>query len=217
MVSIEQIVQWLRVSARVMGENRDALTKLDAVLGDADHGINMNRGFQKVEALLDQKPYTDIGTLLKETGMTLVSSVGGASGPLYGTFFMKAGMALAGKETLEVEDVATLFEEGSRGVMERGRAGPGDKTMVDVLLPAAAALREAAGDGLGVEEAVEHASREASRGVEKTKPLVARKGRASYLGERSRGHQDPGATSSCLIIKALYDVLSAPYPVAGRG
>jgi dihydroxyacetone kinase-like protein len=217
MVSIEQIAQWLRVSARVIGENRDTLTKLDAVLGDADHGINMDRGFQKVEALLDQKTHRDIGALLKETGMTLVSSVGGASGPLYGTFFMRAGAALAGRETLEVEDIAVLFEEGSRGVMERGRAEAGDKTMVDVLLPAAAALREAADDGLGVEKAVEHASRGAGCGVEKTIPLVARKGRASYLGERSRGHQDPGATSSYLIIKALYDVLLTPSSPAERG
>ena len=217
MVHREQIEQWLRVSAGVMEENRETLTKLDAALGDADHGINMDRGFKKVEAMLDSKPTGDIGALLKQAGMTLISSVGGASGPLYGTFFMRAGMAVAGKETLETDDLAALLEQGCRGVMERGRAQAGEKTMVDALLPAARALEEAARKGLDTTDAAGSAAREACRGAKETIPLIARKGRASYLGDRSKGHQDPGATSSCLIIKALHDVLAAHSPALQKG
>ena len=208
MVGIEQIVRWLRVSAGVMAENRESLIRLDAALGDADHGINMDRGFKKVESMLDTEPTGDVASLLKQVGMTLISSVGGASGPLYGSFFMRAGMAVAGKETLGTADLAALFNAGLRGVMERGRAQAGDKTMVDALLPAALALDEAAANDLEATEAMSRASQEAFRGAENTIPLTARRGRASYLGERSKGHQDPGATSSFLIIKALHDVLA---------
>ena len=209
MVRREQIVRWLEASAAVLAENRDMLTKLDAALGDADHGINMDRGFKKVLAMLDTTPSGDIASLLKQTGMTLISSVGGASGPLYGTFFMNASLAVAGRETLETEDLASLFDEGLKGVMERGRARAGDKTMVDALLPAVHMLKEASVKGLDAREAVDGASRQALRGAEETVPMTARKGRASYLGERSRGHQDPGATSSYLIIEALNQVLAA--------
>ena len=209
MVRREQIVRWLEASAAVLAENRDMLTKLDAALGDADHGINMDRGFKKVLAMLDTTPSGDIASLLKQTGMTLISSVGGASGPLYGTFFMNASLAVAGRETLETEDLASLFDEGLKGVMERGRARAGDKTMVDALLPAVHMLKEASAKGLDAREAVDGASRQALRGAEETVPMTARKGRASYLGERSRGHQDPGATSSYLIIEALNQVLAA--------
>jgi dihydroxyacetone kinase-like protein len=174
----------------------------------------MERGFKKVEALLEQEPGGDIATLLKQVGMTLISSVGGASGPLYGTFFMKASAALseaeaAGMHSLETSDLASLFNAGVRGVMDRGRAGPGDKTMLDALLPAAHALTESAAGGLDVREALHIASQKAREGMEATAPLVARKGRASYLGERSRGHQDPGATSSYFIIHALYEVIAS--------
>lgn len=209
MVRREQIVRWLEASADVLAENRDRLTKLDAALGDADHGINMDRGFKKVQTMLDTTPSGDIASLLKQTGMTLISSVGGASGPLYGTFFMRAGLAVAGRETLETDDLAALFDEGLKGVMERGRARAGDKTMVDALLPAVHMLKEAAAKGLDAAEAVDGASRQALCGAEETMPMTARKGRASYLGERSRGHQDPGATSSYLIIEALNQVLAA--------
>jgi dihydroxyacetone kinase-like protein len=209
MVRREHIVRWLEASAAVLAENRDRLTKLDAALGDADHGINMDRGFKKVQAMLDTATSGDIASLLKQTGMTLISSVGGASGPLYGSFFMRAGLAVAGREILETGDLAALFDEGLKGVMERGRAQAGDKTMVDALLPAVHMLKEAAAKGLDAVKAVDGASRQALRGAEETIPMTARKGRASYLGERSRGHQDPGATSSYLIIEALNQVLAA--------
>jgi dihydroxyacetone kinase-like protein len=207
MVGRDQMLQWLKASAAAMRENREKLTSLDAALGDADHGINMDRGFKKVQAMLDTQPEGDITSLLKQVGLTLISSVGGASGPLYGSFFLKASEAASGLEWLRTADLASLFEAGTRGVMERGRAQVGDKTMVDALLPAAQALREAAEKGLECTAAAKRASLEALRGAEETIPLVARKGRASYLGERSRGHQDPGATSSFLIVAALYSVL----------
>ena len=217
MVRREQILQWLKTAAGVLRENRDNLTRLDAALGDADHGINMDRGFEKVEAMLDTEPSEDIASLLKQVGMTLISSVGGASGPLYGTFFMKAGMTVTGRKELETADLAALFDAGCRGVMERGRAQAGDKTMVDALLPAARALQEAASDGSDTTEAVGRASQEALRGARETIPLTARRGRASYLGERSRGHQDPGATSSFLIIEALHLVIAADASPSKKG
>jgi dihydroxyacetone kinase-like protein len=190
-----------------MNENRERLTSLDAALGDADHGINMERGFKNVQALLETQPKGDIASLLKQVALTLISSVGGASGPLYGSFFLKASEAVSGLESLQTADLASLFEAGLKGVMERGRAQAGDKTMVDALLPAAQALREASEKGLDCITAAKKASEQALHGAEHTIPLVARKGRASYLGERSRGHQDPGATSSSLIVAALGDVL----------
>lgn len=203
----EQVVTWLQRLAAVMSENKTFLTDLDAAIGDADHGINMDRGFTKVLEKLPALADKDVGALLKETGMVLLSSVGGASGPLYGTFFMKAGMALAGKQVLEVQDVLTLFETGTDGILSRGRAEPQDKTMYDVWKPVIEAMRGvvAAGGDLGA--ALDACVAAAEAGVAATIPLQARKGRASYLGERSMGHQDPGATSSWLMLRALRDVV----------
>lgn len=207
MVTKDQIVTWLETTADVIEENKKHLTQLDAEIGDADHGVNMNRGFKKV---MDQLPGVvdkDIGNILKTTGMALISSVGGAGGPLYGTLFMRAGMAVDGKHELTDEDLAALLEAALNGVVQRGKAEPGDKTMVDALTPAADAFREAIEAGDDTETALNKMADAAEEGMEATIPMVAKKGRASYLGERSAGHQDPGATSSYLILKALRDTV----------
>jgi len=210
MVCSVQIVRWLRRAARAMEENRDFLTRLDAALGDADHGINMDRGFRKVADMLGEVRPGDTGAILKQAGMTLISSVGGASGPLYGTFFVRAGLAVQGRDELGPGDLVDLFRAGTQGVMERGRAQPGEKTMVDALRPALLALERALRENLDLEQTLRRAVQGAREGVEETIPMQARKGRASYLGERSIGHQDPGATSSYLIIKAFHDAVAAP-------
>jgi dihydroxyacetone kinase-like protein len=202
-VTKEQIVRWLELVVGVLNENRAYLTQLDSAIGDADHGTNMDRGFQKVMEKLPTVADKDIGNILKTVGMTLISSVGGASGPLYGTFFMRGGMAADAKEELSDEDLVALLQGAIDGVLQRGRAQPGDKTMVDALLPALAALKESVAGGQGGVMAVQAAVDAAEQGMKDTIPLQARKGRASYLGERSIGHQDPGATSSYLILNAL--------------
>lgn len=208
MVTRDQIMQWLEKSAAVLDENKKYLTQLDAAIGDADHGINMDRGFKKVMTQLPGVADKDIGTILKTTGMALISSVGGAGGPLYGTFFMRAGQAVSGKDQLENEDVAAMLDAGLEGVIQRGKANLQDKTMVDALTPAAQALREAVQNGSSITDAVDKAVAAAEQGMKDTIPLVARKGRASYLGPRSAGHQDPGATSSYLILNALREALT---------
>jgi dihydroxyacetone kinase-like protein len=209
MVTRDQIVSWLEKTAEVLEENRKYLTDLDAAIGDADHGINMDRGFRKVMTQLPTVTNSDIGNILKTTGMALISSVGGAGGPLYGTLFMRAGMAVGSKQELTAEDLVTLFESALEGVVQRGKANLGDKTMVDALTPAVEALQSAVQDGsTDTVQVLQEAVAAAQQGMEDTIPLVARKGRASYLGERSAGHQDPGATSSYLILKALLDVVS---------
>lgn len=207
-VTRDQMVQWLENTAAVMKENKQYLTQLDSPIGDADHGINMDRGFRKVLEKLPSVADKDIGNILKTTGMTLISSVGGASGPLYGTFFMRGGMAVDAKEELTGEDLATMLQAAVDGVVQRGRAQPGDKTMVDAWLPAMKALREFLnGDNSNTIAALSKAVAAAEQGMKDTIPMLAKKGRASYLGERSIGHQDPGATSSYLMLKALLDTL----------
>ncbi len=206
MVSKDAVLTWLRDLADVYAENRAYLTKLDSDIGDADHGINMDRGFKKVIEKLPDFEDKDIGALLKGVGMTLVSTVGGASGPLYGTFFMRAGMATDGKDELGPEDILALFDAGYQGILQRGKAELGDKTMVDAMQPAVEALRGAVEDGAPLADALLSARNAAEQGMEATTPLQARKGRASYLGERSIGHQDPGATSTYLLFKTTYDV-----------
>lgn len=207
-VTRDQMVQWLENTAAVMKENKQYLTQLDSPIGDADHGINMDRGFRKVMEKLPGVADKDIGNILKTTGMTLISSVGGASGPLYGTFFMRGGMAVDAKEELTGEDLATMLQAAVDGVVQRGRAQPGDKTMVDAWLPAIKALRESLdGDNSNTIAALSKAVTAAEQGMKDTIPMLAKKGRASYLGERSIGHQDPGATSSYLMLKALLDTL----------
>jgi dihydroxyacetone kinase-like protein len=207
MVTKTQIIQWLQTFATVLEENKDYLTELDAVIGDADHGINMNRGFQKVLTQLPNIAEQDIGNILKTVSMTLISSVGGASGPLYGTLFLRASTTVMGKQELTGEDLAKLLQAAVEGIVQRGKANLGDKTMLDALSPACDVFREAVAQGYGIVEALQQAVFAAKEGMKNTIPLVAKKGRASYLGERSVGHQDPGATSSYLMLKTLFDVL----------
>ncbi len=209
MVTRDQIVHWLEATANVMKDNKEYLTQLDAAIGDADHGINMDRGFKKVMEKLPTVADKDIGNILKTTGMTLISSVGGASGPLYGTFFMRSGMALASKEELNDEDLFKMLKTGVEGIVQRGRAQLEDKTMFDAWSPALDAMQAALDDGKNTHDALKAAVDAAEEGMKGTIPLIARKGRASYLGERSRGHQDPGATSSYLLLKALLDTLES--------
>jgi phosphoenolpyruvate---glycerone phosphotransferase subunit DhaL len=219
-VTREGVAAWLRAFAAAVAEHRDELTELDAAIGDADHGTNMDRGMQAVVAKLDAAPGTGGGAaggpgaaeapgaaegpgpLLKATGMTLVSTVGGAAGPLYGTLFLDMGKAAGDRTELGVAEWAELLEAGAAGVQRRGKAEAGDKTMLDALLPATGALWAAAGAGMSLGEALRSAAAAAEEGMKATIPLIARKGRASYLGERSAGHQDPGATSTWLLLDA---------------
>jgi dihydroxyacetone kinase-like protein len=201
-ISYEEVRRWVEQFAGAVGENKTYLTELDSAIGDADHGININRGMQAVLAKLNGASGDDIGSLLKLVGMTLVSTVGGAGGPLYGTLFMQMGAAAAGKTRLTPDDWAAALDNGIQGVIKRGKAEPSDKTMVDALLPALEALRSALADELPLSDALKRSAAAAEEGMKATIPLVARKGRASYLGERSAGHQDPGATSSYLLLKA---------------
>jgi dihydroxyacetone kinase-like protein len=195
-----EVASWIRAYAAVIAEHKDELTRLDQAIGDADHGINMDRGMRAVIEKLDGDEPGDVGGILRAVAMTLISKVGGASGPLYGTFFLQFGTAAGAVTELSPESWAGGFDAAVAGVQARGKAEPGDKTMLDALLPAGEALRAALGEGAGLGAALARAAAAADEGVAATIPLVARKGRASYLGERSAGHQDPGATSSALLV-----------------
>ncbi len=202
-MTADQVRDWIRRFADVIAEHRAELVALDTAIGDGDHGTNMDRGMKKVLEKLDSQEGADIGALLKTVAMTLISSVGGAAGPLYGTLFLQMGTSAAGKEELDVAGWAAALEAGVKGVQARGKAEPGDKTMIDALLPAVEALQ--AGDGTG---ALSRAADAAEEGMKATIPMEARKGRASYLGPRSIGHQDPGATSSYLLMRSAAEALS---------
>jgi phosphoenolpyruvate---glycerone phosphotransferase subunit DhaL len=202
-VTAEQVRDWIRRYADVVAEHRMELVRLDTAIGDGDHGTNMDRGMRKAVEKLDGAAVGDIGADLKAVGMALVSSVGGAAGPLYGTLFLQMGTATAGKDELDLDGWAAAVEAGVKGVQMRGKAEPGDKTMIDAWLPALDALRE--GGDLG--EALARAADAAEEGMKATTPMEARKGRASYLGPRSVGHQDPGATSSYLLLRAAAETL----------
>ena len=196
--------KWLESSAVALHEQRDYLTQLDAAIGDADHGTNMDRGFTSVVAKLEELDgSTPPGKTLVLAGSTLVSTVGGASGPLWGTALRRAGRSMGDGETFDGAALAAAFEAALEGVVELGAAQPGDKTMVDALEPAVRVLRERVDGGATTEEAVAAARQAAEEGMQATVPLQASKGRASYLGERSIGHQDPGATSTAFILRAL--------------
>ncbi|MBC3193087.1 dihydroxyacetone kinase subunit L [Pseudonocardia sp. C8] len=206
-IDADALGRWLRAFAAAIAEQKDALTALDAEIGDADHGANMDRGMQAVVAELDGAAGGDPAAVLKRTGMALVRSVGGASGPLYGTLFLRMATA-AGSAGLGPAGFSACLRAGLDGVAARGKAEPGDKTMIDALSPAVAALAEAVAAGRPLAEALRDAAVAAERGRDATTPMVARKGRASYLGERSAGHQDPGATSAALLIATAADTLA---------
>ena len=208
-VPYAQVLGWVEAFSSTIAENKEYLTRLDSAIGDADHGINMDRGMKAVQAKLDGVEGDDIGALLKTVGMTLVSSVGGAGGPLYGTLFLQMGVATSGKTELEPEDWAAALEAAVNGVQMRGKAEPGDKTMVDALIPARDTFSAALAEGASFEEALRRSAQAAEEGMEATIPLVAKKGRASYLGERSAGHQDPGATSTHMLVKTAAETWTA--------
>jgi dihydroxyacetone kinase-like protein len=199
-VTYEQAVDWIRRFAAEVGEHRMELVRLDTAIGDGDHGTNMDRGMKKAVEKVDALEGDDIGAMLKAVGMALVSTVGGAAGPLYGTLFMQMGSAAGGKSELDVAGWTAALEAGIKGVQARGKAEREDKTMVDALLPALEALQSA--DGADETAALTASADAAEEGMKATIPLVARKGRASYLGERSAGHQDPGATSTHLLLRS---------------
>jgi phosphoenolpyruvate---glycerone phosphotransferase subunit DhaL len=206
----ETVDRWLRGAAAALKENRDYLTQLDAAIGDADHGTNMDRGFTAVLAKLDAGDGPEApGPMLVAAGSTLVSTVGGASGPLWGTALRRAGRALGGGDAFDGPQLALALHAALDGVVELGAAQEGDKTMVDSLAPAVRALDESLQDGASIADALAEAHAASEAGMRATVPLQAHKGRASYLGERSIGHQDPGATSTALIFAALAESVAA--------
>lgn len=199
-VDVAGVTRWIGDFASVVHENAQYLTDLDAAIGDADHGINMDRGMSAVVTALADAAPADLAALCKKAGMTLVSSVGGASGPLYGTFFLRLATGLGAVPETGAAEFAAALRAGVDGVVARGKAQPGDKTMLDALVPAVEALDAALAGGAGLGAALGSAAEAAAAGRDATTALVARKGRASYLGERSAGHQDPGATSVTMLI-----------------
>lgn len=192
--------------AKKIEAEKEYLTELDNEIGDGDHGINLARGFEAVEKKLPSLAGGDIGALLKGVGMQLVSTVGGASGPLYGTAFMKAGMACKGLTEIDGPAFVKAMEAAVDGIKMRGKATEGEKTMLDALCPALKVLQDDVTAGKSLKEALQDAAQVAEKGVEYTKTIIATKGRASYLGERSLGHQDPGATSSLYLLQVLAEM-----------
>ncbi|MFF5290362.1 dihydroxyacetone kinase subunit DhaL [Paractinoplanes globisporus] len=207
-VDITALHGWIREFARLIADHKDLLTELDAAIGDADHGINMHRGMSAVVTTLESESPGRPSEIFKRTGMTLVSTVGGASGPLYGTAFLRMSAIAGDAESLDGTDLAKLLRAALDGVAQRGKASVGDKTMLDALSPAVEALESAIEDGQPLAVALGAAVRAAEEGRAATIPMVARKGRASYLGERSAGHQDPGATSVTFLLAAAATSLS---------
>jgi phosphoenolpyruvate---glycerone phosphotransferase subunit DhaL len=208
-ITRDAVIGWLRAFAGAIAANKDRLTQLDSAIGDADHGVNMDRGFQAVLARLPAVAEQDIGAVFQSVGMTLISTVGGASGPLYGSLFIQMGKATAGQLELTLPAWADALAQGVDSVKRRGKAEVGDKTMLDCLVPALEALRTATASGASLSSALQQSERAAHQGMLETIPMVARKGRASYLGERSAGHQDPGATSAHLLLQAAAETWSS--------
>ena len=204
-----QIILWLQQCALLFEQNSDYLTDLDREIGDADHGLNMNRGFRKVQEKLPEFEGQDIGTILKTTGMTLLSNIGGASGPLFGTFFIRAAKSTASLQNLELNQLVEMVTEGVEGIVSRGKAEPNDKTMCDVWWPVVESLKQSNEQHLSIKEALNQTHIVAEKAAENTIPMQARKGRASYLGERSIGHKDPGSASVVLMIQALANSINA--------
>lgn len=200
-ITLAHLIEWLHQFSTLVQQNKAYLTDLDSAIGDADHGSNMSRGMTAVLDQLASEGPAD--AMFKKVGMTLVTSVGGASGPLYGTFFMRLGPALGSGDALSSASLAAALRAGLDGVVSRGKAELGDKTMVDAMAPAVDAIEQSLSSGESLAEATRAGAEAARGGREATIPLVARKGRASYLGERSKGHQDPGATSTTYLFEAL--------------
>lgn len=210
-IDAEGVRRWLDAFGAVVSERAPELSRLDAAIGDGDHGTNMDRGFKAVrERVLAAAAGKTIDQLCKETGMTLLSTVGGAAGPLYGTFFLRMATAAGAASELDAQQLEAALRAGVEGVRQRGKAELGDKTMLDALQPAVDALRGGIAGGQALPAALAAAAGAAEEGCKATIPLLARKGRASYLGERSRDHQDPGATSSAYLIRALAGAVASP-------
>lgn len=207
-VSRDNLLAWINKLQEIYAANKEYLTQLDSAIGDADHGINMNRGFTAAKDALSATPPDQVDALLKTVAMTLIKTVGGASGPLYGTFFMRASAVTAGKNELTPADVIEMFDAGVQGILQRGKAQLKDKTMVDAWLPALDAMKAALRNGTDMKGILKKGAAAAEQGMKNTVPLQAKKGRASYLGERSIGHQDPGATSTFLMLQAAADLWS---------
>jgi dihydroxyacetone kinase-like protein len=207
-VTTAALDRWVRSFAALVAQERDHLTELDAAIGDADHGANMDRGMTASVAALDENPPASAGPLLSKVGMTLVSTVGGASGPLFGTLFLRMGTAIGDTDAVAATDFAAALRAGLGGVVDRGKASAGDKTMYDALAPAVDALDGALAADVPLSEALQAARDAAAAGRDATTPMLARKGRASYLGERSVGHQDPGATTVALLLEAATRAVS---------
>ncbi|WP_309712306.1 dihydroxyacetone kinase subunit DhaL [Pseudolysinimonas sp.] len=207
-IPLDALVKWLELFRTEVTEQRAYLTELDSAIGDADHGANMARGMAAVMDKLETSTPSTADELFKSVGMTLVTSVGGASGPLYGTFFLRMGMTAGAVAEFDGAALAAALRAGLDGIVARGKAEAGDKTMFDALAPALDAFDAALADGTPIAAAAEVAADAAEAGRDATEPLVARKGRASYLGERSAGHLDPGSASSALLMRTLADVLS---------
>jgi phosphoenolpyruvate---glycerone phosphotransferase subunit DhaL len=209
-ITLAQVRRWLLAYADAMDQHEPLLTELDAAIGDGDHGANMVRGMSKVRLWLETQGESspDIGHLLRTVAMTLISSVGGAAGPLYGAFFLRAAKDAAGSDAVPLPQLALIFASGLEGIQQRGKAQPGEKTMIDTLAPAIAALQQAAQQGMSLPAALKAAHQAAEQGMKQTIDLEATKGRASYLGPRSIGHQDPGATSAYYLFEVLAKVVA---------
>ena len=205
-VSTQDVLRWLSALQQVFAENRQPLTDLDSAVGDGDFGISLDRGFTAVQAELTAHPPANLRAVFQNVATVLIKTMGGSSGPLLGTFFLRAGAACADKSELAPADVVALFQAGVDGLQQRGKAALGDKTMLDALLPAVDAMRAALEAGSGLTEILDRGAAAAEAGMRATIAMEARKGRASYLGERSVGHQDPGATAACLMLHAAADV-----------
>ena len=207
-LDVASLLGWLREFGVDVAREKQHLTQLDSAIGDADHGTNVDRGMTAVLATLAESPPESVGAMFKQVGMTLVSKVGGASGPLLGTFFLRFGTSVGDVDAIDAITFARSLRAGLDGVLARGKAEPGDKTMVDALGPALDALDAALANGADLGTALAAAADAAEAGRDATTPMLARKGRASYLGERSVGHQDPGATSSALLVRAAARTLA---------
>jgi dihydroxyacetone kinase-like protein len=209
-ITLAQVRHWLLTYAHAIDQHEALLTELDAAIGDGDHGANMVRGMSKVRLWLEQNGESspDIGHLLRTVAMTLISSIGGAAGPLYGAFFLRAAKEATGSKAVTLSHLALLFASGLEGIQQRGKAQPGEKTMIDTLAPAIAALQQAAEQGLSLAAALEAAHQAAYQGMKQTIDMEATKGRASYLGPRSIGHQDPGATSAYYLFETALQTLN---------